>query len=303
MRAGRTMRWPSGTRPASRATRRGSVPSARPRAISAPFKVRSQRGMRVRRCSAPVASSSARSNAVSTIASCQPIRTGTTGRIQRPVPASRTWVSRLSIRADRFEHEAVTPGQTAAWGELEEDPPARLVLDHRVADGPVTAVGADTERAVEDHRFGNPDVRRPQPILGGANRGSRRLAQAAPPWRNTRSRQASSLELRAERRRSELARRVSNDHPTKSPRAAVTSGSSAGAPASTSLRYSAPHARPATPVTSSPRRGTGDEPAIGTIVSRRDTCITVQRWRPHPGAPGSAPPYRSSRRLARGARG
>jgi hypothetical protein len=126
--------------------------------------------MRVRRCSAPVASSSARSNAVSTIASCQPIRTGTTGRIQRLGSASRTWVSRLSIRADRFEHEAVTPGQTAAWGELEEDPPARLVLDHRVADGPVTAVGADTERAVEDHRFGNPDVRRPQPILGASER-------------------------------------------------------------------------------------------------------------------------------------
>ena len=113
-------------------------------------------------------------------------------RHDRSHPAARPRLEDVGqpawIRADRFEHEAVTPGQTAAWGELEEDPPARLVLDHRVADGPVTAVGADTERAVEDHRFGNPDVRRPQPILGGANRGSRRLAQAAPPWRNTRSR-------------------------------------------------------------------------------------------------------------------
>jgi hypothetical protein len=72
------------------------------------------------------------------------------------------------IRPNRLHFETVTPRQPAARREPEDDAPARLVFDDRVADRAVAAVGADPERAIEDHRLGQPDVARPDPIDGTA---------------------------------------------------------------------------------------------------------------------------------------
>jgi hypothetical protein len=75
-----------------------------------------------------------------------------------------------AIGSERFELEPVGTRQGAVRRELEDDSPARLVFDHRVAERPVATVGANPEGAVEDHRLGHPDVARPHPVAGAAER-------------------------------------------------------------------------------------------------------------------------------------